>query len=99
MTKTLATIRAEELKPGMVILPPAAEQKWMRRHCQEKGFSDSAMNLIVLEVGEGWKDKGGRWIQVKCHQTEEWKEGREQRWHFTFKARPDTQWPLAEGGF
>ena len=77
----------EQLQVGDIILPPARELRlWMHRHCREHGFSDAALHLTIREKYDGAPDKHGRWVMVKCEQTEEWNMGR-QGMSFTFKAR------------
>jgi hypothetical protein len=91
-------IPAEQIKVGDVILPPARELSlWMRRTMREKGLTEEALYLTVTEIREGTPDKGGRWLVVKCQQTDEWtRDYRPESKHhpFTFKARPVTPWPL-----
>jgi|SRR5579871_4115843 len=94
MTKIVA-----ELKAGDVILPPAREiQLWMRRHLREHGLSEAAIHLTVTAVDEGTPDKRGRWLLVRTRQTAEWCANcvnPDPAAHpFTFKARPETPWPV-----
>lgn len=92
---TTETIKASEIKPGDVILPPERELRlWMRRHCAENGMTESALNLTVREVKQGRPDKRGPWLVVVTDQTPEWNAGHERTFPFTFKARPDTLWPV-----
>jgi hypothetical protein len=87
-------IPAETLKPGDVILPPAREiQLWMRRDALQRGLSETALHLTVVDVREGKPDKKGRWIIVRCDQSAEWLAGRV-GYPFTFRARPETPWPI-----
>jgi hypothetical protein len=93
------TVHAEILKIGDTILPPAREiQLWMRRYCQERGLAESAMHLIVTGIDEGTPDKRGRWLFVRTRQTAEWcadlVDPDPAKHPFTFKARPQTPWPL-----
>ena len=90
----MTKIRADLLKPGDIIMPPAREvQLWMRRHCQERGLAESALYLTVTEVCESLADKRGRWLLVSADQTAEWNEGRRAS-PFRFKVRPETPWPV-----
>lgn len=93
------TKAAAALQVGDVILPPAREMSlWMRRHARERGLTESALHLTVTQVREGATDKRGRWLIIKADHTPEWNaDGRVLA--FTFKARPETPWPLiVEGG-
>lgn len=95
-TATQTRINAEDLKPGMVILPPAREiSLWIKRHLAEKGLPEESMYLTIVSVREGYADKKGRWILVKCDHTDEWNAGR-MGYTTTFKARPETLWPVVE---
>lgn len=86
-------VRADTLKVGDTIMPPAREVSlWMRRHAQDKGLSEAALYLTIIEVREGSPDKGGRWLVVSSDQTAEWNEGHKP-FPFRFKVRPETPWP------
>lgn len=81
---------AELIKPGDVILPPEREIRlWMRRSINERGLSESALNMTVIETYEGAPDKRGRWVIIKAKQSSEWNSPG----LFTIKARPETPWP------
>lgn len=45
---------AKELKVGEVIPPPAHERGWLKNP------------LTVLEVLDGYTDKNGKWLYVRC---------------------------------
>jgi len=86
-------VRAETLKIGEKILPPAREvQLWMRRACQEKNLPESALHLTITGIEEGSPDKNGRWLIFTTEQTPEW-HGGTKPFPFRFKARPETPWP------
>ena len=90
------TIRAEDIRAGDVILPPARELSlWMRRHLREKGLPESALELTVVSVREGAPDKSGRWLIVATRQNEAWYAGQPRpAYPFTFKVRPASPWPI-----
>jgi hypothetical protein len=89
--------RADDLKIGDTIMPPAREiQLWMRRSLQERGLKESALHLTITEIREGIADKRGRWLFVSCDQTAEWNAGRKAL-PFRFKVRPETPWAKVEG--
>jgi hypothetical protein len=93
MTTTMIKVRAETLQVGDKIMPPSREVSlWMRRDIQERNLSESALLLTVTEIREGKSDKNGRWLVVSSDQSAEWNEGRNQRFPFRFKARPETLW-------
>jgi hypothetical protein len=88
----MTKIKAELLKVGDIILPPAREiQLWMRRTLQEKNLPESALHLTITEIREGNPDKNGRWLIVRCDQTKEWI-GDGKSYPFSFKVRPETAW-------
>jgi len=85
-------VTVNTLKVGDVIMPPAREVSlWMRRDCQEKGLSESALHLTITEIKEGNYDKGGLWLIIKADHNDEWNAGRK-AFPFSFKARPDSSW-------
>ncbi len=89
-------IPASQLKVGDIILPPARElQLWMRKSCAQKGLDESALHLTIAEIEDGLPDKNGAWLIVRCNQTPEWL-GEAKPYFFTFKARPETMWPVVE---
>lgn len=84
----------EQIKPGDVIMPPPRELSlWMRRHVKERGLSDAALHLTVIEAYEGAPDKKGRWVVITARYSQEWASGNVSR-PFTFKARPETRWDV-----
>lgn len=84
--------RAAELKIGDVIMPPDREVRlWMRRACQERNLSESALHLTITEIREAAPDTRGRWLLVTADQAPEWFQGRKPS-PFKFKARPETPW-------
>jgi hypothetical protein len=88
-------IRAEGLRVGDVIMPPAREvQLWMRRHLQERNLPETALYLTITEIHEGEPDKRGRWLWVTNNQTDEWNGDRVKPQPFKFKVRPETPWPV-----
>jgi hypothetical protein len=88
------TIRASEIRPGDIILPPAREiSLWMRRTLQQEGLPESALELTVESVREGAPDKRGPWLIVRTQQSPQWLRGRAP-YPFTFKVRPTSPWPL-----
>ena len=88
----MTKVRAEILKIGDQIMPPAREvQLWMRRHLQERDLPESALYLTITSIEEGLPDKRGRWLIVTADQSAEWNEGRNAM-PFRFKARPETPW-------
>ena len=50
----MKTKTALELVAGEMIPPPAHEQKWLKNP------------LTVLEVLDGYTDKNGKWMYVRC---------------------------------
>jgi len=89
-----ATMRAQDLTVGAVILPPPRELRlWMRRTLAEKGLAESALYLTVTDVHEGAPDKTGRWLVVTASQTPEWI-GNGRVIPFRFKVRPETPWAV-----
>ena len=92
----MAKTRAEELKIGDVIMPPAREiQLWMRRDIQERNLPESALYLTITEVKEGSADRRGRWLIITANQAPEWySEHQVNRFPFRFKARPETPWQI-----
>lgn len=94
MEATQTKIAAQDLTPGMVILPPAREiSLWIRKHCQDLGLPESAMFLTVISVTEGRADKTGRWLLVRANHSDAWNKGHIAH-PWTFKARPETSWPV-----
>lgn len=92
----MTNIRAENLKVGDIILPPAREiQLWMRRHLKENNLSESALHLTIIDIVEGTPDKRGRWLLIRTEQSAEWNAGRNAL-PFNFKARPETSWPQVQ---
>jgi hypothetical protein len=88
------TDKAEMIRVGDVIMPPAAELNgWMRRHVAQYNLPETALHLHVTEVYEGAPDKRGRWIGINTHYDESWG-GKLQS--FNFKARPATPWAIVE---
>lgn len=86
-------VRADTLKVGDTIMPPAREVSlWMRRHVKDKGLSESALHLTVTEIHEGASDKTGRWLVVSSDQSPEWNGGSPITHPFRFKVRPETLW-------
>jgi hypothetical protein len=93
----MTNVRAEALKIGDTILPPAREVNlWMRRHCQENNLPESALHLTITDIVEGTPDKRGRWLIVRTEQSAAWNAGRPKAIPFNFKARPETSWPLVQ---
>jgi hypothetical protein len=89
--RTAATIRV-----GDTVRPPEREMRlWMRRHAAEKGLDDHALWLNVTEVREGMPDKRGRWLVITGLMTPQWY-GVSRKSPWTFKARPETPWPIAD---
>ena len=90
----METIRAEELKVGDVIMPPAREiQLWMARAVKDRGLSDAALHLTITKIYEGAPDKKGRWLVISTDQSAEWNAGRGPS-NFKFRVRPETSWAL-----
>ena len=84
----------QTLKVGDVILPPAREMSlWMRRVLAEKGLPESALYLTITDIREADADARGRWVTIGTLQDAAWCSPLpRQRW--TFKARPQTLWPV-----
>jgi len=90
----MTKVRADALKVGDVIMPPAREvQLWMRRALAERNLPESALYLTITSVEEGSPDKRGRWLLISADQSVEWNAGRKAV-PFRFKARPETPWPI-----
>lgn len=90
----VATVRADTLKEGDIVMPPDRELRlWMIRDAAEKGMSSSDLGIMLTDVHEGQPDKRGRWIIFKGYLRDDWYAGR-RKYPFTFKARPETPWPL-----
>ena len=90
----MATKLVAELKVGDVVAPPKREVSlWMKRTAAEKGLDESVLAITIEEVYEGFADKKGRWIHVKGFLPQAWF-GEGKRFPFTFKARPETVWPV-----
>lgn len=90
----MTKVQASTLKAGDVVMPPEREVRlWMRRTITERGLSESALHLTVTKIEEGAPDKKGRWILVTADYSAEFY-GDRKPWPITFRARPDTPWPL-----
>jgi len=90
----MTKVRADALKVGDVIMPPAREvQLWMRRALAERNLPEAALHLTITGIDEGTPDKRGRWLIVTTEQTPEWNADRLRPMPFRFKARPETPWP------
>jgi hypothetical protein len=88
-------IRANGLRVGDVIMPPAREvQLWMRRVLQERNLAETALYLTITDIQEGTPDKRGRWLLVTTNQTDEWNGDRAKPLPFKFKVRPETPWAI-----
>lgn len=84
--------KAQDLKIGDVIMPPAREVRlWMRRDLQGRNLPESALYLTVSSVQEGAPDTRGRWLLITADHAQEWLQGRANS-SFRFKARPETSW-------
>lgn len=91
----MAQVRAEKLKIGDKIMPPAREvQLWMRRHIQERNLPESALYLTISDIHEGNPDKRGRWLVVSADHAPEWFVS-SKPYPFRFKVRPETPWQMA----
>lgn len=88
------TVRADTLKVGDIVMPPDRELRlWMIRDAAERGMTASDLGIMLTDVHDGAPDKRGRWIILKGYLRDDWYQGR-RKYPFTFKARPDTPWPL-----
>lgn len=91
----MTKVRAETLKIGDKILPPAREiQLWMRRDLEERNLPETALHMTITSIHEGVADKRGRWLVISADQTPEWL-GERKPYPFKFKVRPETSWPKA----
>lgn len=88
-------IRADMLKVGDVIMPPAREVRlWMRRALAERNLPESALYLTVTAIAEGTPDKRGRWLWVVADHAAAWFPDGCKPYPFKFKARPETPWQV-----
>jgi hypothetical protein len=86
--------RVADLQVGDVVTPPQREVSlWMRRVAAEKGLPDSVLAIAIERISEGAADKRGRWICVSGYLPDAWYSSGS-RFSFTFKARPETPWPV-----
>lgn len=87
-------VPADQLRVGDIVLPPDRELKlWMLRDAAAKGIAPGDLGIMLTEVSEGLADKRGRWLLFKGYLRDAWYQGRKPH-PFTFKARPETPWPL-----
>lgn len=87
-------VPADQLRVGDIVLPPDRELKlWMLRDAAAKGIAPGDLGIMLTEVSEGFADKRGRWLLFKGYLRDAWYQGRKPH-PFTFKARPETPWPL-----
>lgn len=87
-------VPADQLRIGDIVLPPDRELKlWMLRDAAAKGIAPGDLGIMLTEVNEGLADKRGRWLLFKGYLRDAWYQGRKPH-PFTFKARPETPWPL-----
>ena len=100
-TQTIIKRKVSDLKPGDVIMPPPREVSlWMRDTLKREGLPESDLLLTIVEVKKGRTDTRGDWTVIKAKHTEGWlrrySNSDPMRNLFSFKARPDTLWLVAE---
>jgi hypothetical protein len=90
-------VRADSLKVGDIVMPPERELRlWMGKRAAEKGMKPQDLGIMLTSVREGASDKTGRWILLTGYLQDRWYAdyaGGKQH-PMTFKARPDTMWPV-----
>ena len=70
---------ASDLKVGEVIPPPVHEQKWLKNP------------LTVIEVTDGYTDKKGKWMYVRCSYQSPYRPGPEGQSEMKIRVRPETK--------
>ena len=87
-------LKVADLQVGDVVSPPQREiSLWMRRDAVNKGLGEAALAITIETVREGPPDKRGRWVCIAGYLPKAWYTSGT-RYLFTFKARPETLWPL-----